>query len=60
MAGFGISTPDQATSVAALADGVVVGSAIVKLFQQYSGTQLQHELRGFVQALKQAIAPAGI
>jgi tryptophan synthase alpha chain len=60
MAGFGISTPEQATSVAALADGVVVGSAIVKLFQQHSGTQLQHELRDFVQALKQAIAPAGI
>jgi len=60
MAGFGISTPEQATSVAALADGVVVGSAIVKLFQQYSGTQLQHELKGFVQALKQAIAPAVI
>jgi len=60
MAGFGISTPEQATRVAALADGVVVGSALVKLFQQYSGTQLQHELKGLVQALKQAIAPAVI
>jgi tryptophan synthase alpha chain len=29
-AGFGISTPDQAVSVARLADGVVVGSAVVK------------------------------
>lgn len=28
--GFGISTPEQARSVAAMADGVVVGSAIVK------------------------------
>src|SRR5437868_3586067 len=28
--GFGISTPDQAKSVAKLADGVVVGSAIVR------------------------------
>jgi tryptophan synthase alpha chain len=28
--GFGVSTPDQAASVARLADGVVVGSAIVK------------------------------
>jgi tryptophan synthase alpha chain len=28
--GFGVSTPDQAASVAALADGVVVGSAVVK------------------------------
>jgi len=29
--GFGIATPQQASSVAALADGVVVGSALVKL-----------------------------
>lgn len=29
--GFGISTPGQAAAVAALADGVVVGSALVKL-----------------------------
>lgn len=28
--GFGISTPEQASTVAALADGVVVGSAIVR------------------------------
>jgi tryptophan synthase alpha chain len=56
MAGFGISTPDQAASVAALADGVVVGSAIVKLFQQHAGSQLRHELKDFVTALKQAIS----
>ena len=57
MAGFGISTPEQAASVAALADGVVVGSAIVKLFQQHSGTQLRTELKHFVSELKQAISP---
>ena len=56
VAGFGISTPRQAASVAALADGVVVGSAIVKLFQQYSGDQLKTEVYGFVSALKQAIS----
>ena len=55
MAGFGISTPDQATSVSTLADGVVVGSAIVKLFQQYSGTDLRTKLKLFVSELKQAI-----
>lgn len=57
VAGFGISTPQQAASVAAMADGVVVGSAIVKLFQQYSGDRLQQEVRTFVGSLKQAIAP---
>jgi tryptophan synthase alpha chain len=57
MAGFGISTPEQAASVAALADGVVVGSAIVKFFQQYTGTKLRTELKRFVSELKQAISP---
>ena len=56
VAGFGISTPQQAASVAELADGVVVGSAIVKFFQNCSGTTLKHEVKGFVTALKQAIS----
>jgi tryptophan synthase alpha chain len=60
MAGFGISTPDQAASVAVLADGVVVGSAIVKLFQQHSGAQLRHELKNFVRSLKKSISAAAI
>jgi tryptophan synthase alpha chain len=55
MAGFGISTPEQAAEVGQLADGVVVGSAIVKLFEQYSGEQLQQELRQYVSSLKQAL-----
>jgi tryptophan synthase alpha chain len=56
VAGFGISTPQQAASVAGLADGVVVGSAIVKLFQQHSGKKLKTEVTRFVRALKQAIS----
>lgn len=56
MAGFGISTPQQAASVAELADGVVVGSAIVKLFQQHAGKKLKSEVRSFVGSLKQAIS----
>ncbi|MCK5594688.1 tryptophan synthase subunit alpha [bacterium] len=32
--GFGISTPQQAKEVASYADGVIVGSAIVKLIEQ--------------------------
>lgn len=55
VAGFGISNPEQAAGVAALADGVVVGSAIVKLFQQFSGKQLEDEVRTLVGSLKQAI-----
>lgn len=56
VAGFGISTPQQAADVAALADGVVVGSAIVKLFQQYSGKKLKSEVKRFVGELKKAIS----
>ena len=32
--GFGISTPDQASAIAPLADGVVVGSALVRLIAE--------------------------
>lgn len=33
--GFGISTPEQAKKMAALSDGVIVGSAIVKIIEKY-------------------------
>jgi tryptophan synthase alpha chain len=33
--GFGISTPDQASEVARLADGVVVGSALVRILGEH-------------------------
>jgi len=55
VAGFGISTPEQAAQVATAADGVVVGSAIVKLFEKHQGKQLQKEVHTLVSALKQAI-----
>lgn len=57
VAGFGISTPEQAAQVAAAADGVVVGSAIVKLFEQYQGEPLQTEVTGLIRSLKRAITP---
>jgi tryptophan synthase alpha chain len=55
MAGFGISTPEQASEVGQLADGVVVGSAIVKLFEQYRGEELKQHLLRYVTELKQAL-----
>ena len=36
--GFGISTPEQAGKMARIADGVIVGSAIVKLLEKYTGS----------------------
>ncbi|MCM2359263.1 MAG: tryptophan synthase subunit alpha [Geobacteraceae bacterium] len=53
--GFGISDPVQAARVASVADGVVVGSAIVKLFEEFSGEELKSRLRGFVAELKAGI-----
>jgi tryptophan synthase alpha chain len=56
MAGFGISTPEQAAEVGSLADGIVVGSAIVKLFEQYCGEELKQQLANYVAGLKHALA----
>jgi len=53
--GFGISDPAQAAQVARVADGVVVGSALVKYFEKYQGAELLRELGGFVAALKRGV-----
>src|SRR5574337_461233 len=53
--GFGISTPEQARKVSRVADGVIVGSAIVSLLEQTAGQpgQLRHA-GDFVASLKAA------
>lgn len=53
--GFGVSDPAQAGQVAAVADGVVVGSALVKLFEEAAGEELKKRLGDFVAALKAGI-----
>ena len=55
--GFGISTPEQAAEVATVADGVVVGSALVKLFEEHRGEELKRRLADLVSALKKALTP---
>jgi tryptophan synthase alpha chain len=47
--GFGISTPEQAGDVAQLADGVVVGSAFVRLIEQGG------DLEAFTRSLRKGI-----
>ena len=37
--GFGVSTPDQATQIAQIADGVIVGSAIVNVIEDNMGNE---------------------
>ena len=53
--GFGISTPAQAAAMAELADGVIVGSAIIKILEQY-GKDAPPRIGDFVGSMKRAIA----
>ncbi len=54
--GFGISTPRLAAEVAAYADAVVVGSAIVKRIEEHgSAADLVQQVSGFVSELVQAV-----
>ena len=55
--GFGIRTPEQAADVARVADGVVVGSAIVDLVAIH-GRDAADPVRAYVQSLKSAITEA--
>jgi tryptophan synthase alpha chain len=40
--GFGINTPEQAAGIAKIADGVIVGSAIVKIVEEYGADAGPH------------------
>ena len=51
--GFGISTPEQASKMAAQADGVIVGSAIVRLCAQY-GDKCVPYVADYVRSMKAA------
>ena len=52
--GFGISTPEQAQKMAAISDGAIVGSAIVKLLEKY-GKDAPAYVGAYVKSMKDAI-----
>lgn len=52
--GFGISTPEQAKKMAALSDGAIVGSAIVKLVAKYGREAVPH-VAEYVRSMKDAV-----
>ena len=52
--GFGISTPEQAKKMAALSDGAIVGSAIIKLLEKY-GVEAPEHVGEYVKDMKTAI-----
>ena len=48
--GFGVSTPDDAAAIAKISDGVIVGSAIVRILHEKPG-----ELKSYLTSLREAI-----
>ncbi len=56
--GFGIGTPEQAAEAGRLADGVIVGSAIVRLVERHGGSpELLARVGDFIASLKAPLRP---
>ena len=55
--GFGISKPEQAKKMAGLSDGAIVGSAIIKLLEQY-GKDAAPYVGEYVKSMKEAVMEA--
>ncbi|MDR1986561.1 MAG: tryptophan synthase subunit alpha [Treponema sp.] len=52
--GFGINTPEQAAAIGKFADGVIVGSAIVKIIEEHGADAGRH-IYQYVQRMKDAL-----
>lgn len=57
--GFGISTPEQARAVAAVADGVIIGSAIVRALSHNGGLGAEAFARKFIRPFAKALGKKG-
>jgi len=55
--GFGISSPEQAEKLVRVSDGVIVGSAIVKIVEQY-GVDCVPYVAEYVREMKKAVSSA--
>ncbi|MDB5700085.1 MAG: tryptophan synthase subunit alpha [Sphingomonadales bacterium] len=55
--GFGVRTPEQAAAIARVADGVVVGSAIVDIVAKY-GTDAPAHVESYIRTLSSAVHSA--
>jgi tryptophan synthase alpha chain len=51
--GFGINTPEQSKNISKIADGVIVGSAIVKIIEKYGDDSTPY-LKEYVSEMKNA------
>jgi tryptophan synthase alpha chain len=58
--GFGIGRPEQVAAIARLVDGVIVGSAIVRLIEQRAGSPtLVADVGDFIASLKTPLRGPG-
>ncbi len=59
--GFGIDGPEKAAAAARHADGVVVGSALVRIIERFGSDQkrLEEETGSFMRSLREAIDQSG-
>ncbi|MBR4509066.1 MAG: tryptophan synthase subunit alpha [Ruminococcus sp.] len=55
--GFGISKPEQAKKMAAISDGAIVGSAIIRIIEQYGRDAAPH-VGEYVKSMKEAVMSA--
>ena len=53
--GFGINTPEQAKEIGNISDGVIVGSAIVKIIEKY-GEEAGPYLYEYVKSMKDVLS----
>ncbi len=54
--GFGISNPEQASAMAKLGDGIIVGSAVVKALNEHKSISAQKFCDDFIRPLAEAVA----
>ncbi|MDR0852866.1 MAG: tryptophan synthase subunit alpha [Clostridiales Family XIII bacterium] len=52
--GFGISTPEQAAKMAAISDGIIIGSAIVRIVAEHGRGSVE-PVREYVRAIRQGV-----
>jgi tryptophan synthase alpha chain len=52
--GFGVSTPEQAKAMAEISDGVIVGSAIVRIIAEH-GTNADEPVAAYIRSLRAAL-----